>query len=309
MRMESINGKIFDLAQVGIGFGEGLKGACTIIDQTVRLGIEPQDLLQCLRSNLVVLRFIHAFQSDYASGGRITRHHPTICVVSYSGCRFAWAACTLGRGFSTLHFHLLMTINHKRCDFATICRWKQRAQTKRLVEVKVSITQLIINDNGLMHAQRFQLPKTHEVEQCIAMKFVKLRQDVSLSVFMHSPIRMRDCSTREVATKEQLLMILQVLDGESFLGVDKERIISEIFKTHCVDFLAMFPTIVVAIACSAISGSALLLFMHDVDRSIQCVKHSINISMVTKSSRATEADTVLKRSGELLQGGSPHCIY
>ena len=31
--------------------------------------------------------------------------------------------------------------------------------------------------------------------------------------------------------------------------------------------------------------------------------------MVTEGSRATEADTVLKRTGELLQGGAPYCIY
>ena len=154
MRLESINGdEVFDLVQVGIGLGEGLKGACTIIDQTICLGVGPQDLLQCLRSNLVVLRLMHALHAGNASGCRITRHHPTSGVVSYSGCRLAWAPCTFQRGFSTLHFRLLMTVNHKRCDFATICRWKQRTQTERLIEVKVSITQLIINDNGLMHAQ------------------------------------------------------------------------------------------------------------------------------------------------------------
>ena len=84
-------------------------------------------------------------------------------------------------------------------------------------------------------------------------------------------------------------MVLQEVQSERLLGVDKQHTVAQLMDANGVDLLAILPLVVVAVAGATVAGSANLLFMKNGNRTIEIIANGIHKRLVDEISFTTWA--------------------
>ena len=225
VRMKPVNDVILDLFEIFFlgGFLQDCTG--TIIYEAIHLGVQPQQILQGSQGNLIVLRFMHRWHVEDAATIRVANDEPSIAMLAYCQRCFPRSSCSFVGGCMAFPSNLPMSIPNQSFEWLSgFHAWKENGRmTESMIDGDRLIGDLILNFDGHVQAHFLTFSKCKHVEEGIFMYLSKPVRNNRHFISKYGIVCMRCCHCRYVTTVQQLLMILEIPEGETTLATHKQN--------------------------------------------------------------------------------------
>ena len=268
-------------------------------DERVNLLVQPEDLLQALRDDSIVLRIDLALDTDNPLGLWINDHEP-----SMTEAFLFLALVTFGLGL-TLSFrpciadlgkHLLMSISNQLFHQSPPRRWKLMCMKKSGVLGQGWKRDFVANDDLLVQGHLLELLEGHVIEQSLIVLFVKLGHDVLRAKRLF--VRPCQAGTGDKTSEQKVLGHFQVTKREATVGAHKENLRWQLIEATCVDLVSVIGLEVIGVLCPAIPPATLLDVMLYVEDTDQVMTFRLDLTCMVE--RAATFTALYQRSSDSL---------